>query len=193
MKIVKISLLTLLFIIVGFSGYYIYEKFLGDTKINGVELVSSEAIFVYETKEPIKSWNQFVNQPFWETLKHIPSFSNAESQLLSLDSLFEQNGNLDRLLKGNTCVVSLHAVSKVDLDFLFSVSLTKSQQKEFFQILQKNIKASFFKSSRKYSGVTIYEVKSDTMNRPFAYAKVGNTIIGSYTSFLIEFPLSSSG
>jgi uncharacterized protein YvpB len=186
MKIVKVTLIALLFIIIGISGYYFYKNFLDDPKINGVELVSSEAIFVFETKEPIKAWNQFVNQPFWETLQHIPSFTHAESQLLSLDTLFGQSGNLDRLVKGNNCVISLHAVGKAELDFLISISFTNSQKKEFFQTLEKNIDASYLKSTRKYSGVTIYEVKSASMNRSLAYANIGNTIIGSYTSFLIE-------
>jgi hypothetical protein len=186
MRKVKVIVLALFLILTSIVGYYIYAKFYPLHTVDGVDLISNDAIFIYETKEPIKSWNQLVNQPFWGSLSNIHNIKSAEDQLLRLDSLFGQSGNLDRIIKGNKFVISLHAVSKDELDFLFSIALSKSQANEFFDVIKNNIDPKSLKSIRKYSGISIYEIQSPQMNQPISYARLGNTFIGSYTSFLIE-------
>ena len=104
---------------VGTGAIVVWKYFLQKTNRNAVDVISSEALFVFETLEPVLAWNQLVSQPFWEPLSGIQTLKNAENNLLILDSLAGRSGILQRNLKGNQLAVSLHPTGKDEFDFLF--------------------------------------------------------------------------
>lgn len=182
----KQILISLLIIAFAVGGYFFYNSSLWKGEKNALEVVSQDAIFVFETEEPVMAWNQLVSQPIWTRLTEIPSVKNAETQLVSLDSLVGRSGNLDRSLKGNQMVVSLHPVGKEEFDFLFTLSFKNGSDQSFVQALENNLPDLSQITTRNYSSVPIYEFQSVNLNRMLSYSKIGNIIVVSYTSFLVE-------
>ncbi|AFL83054.1 hypothetical protein Belba_0393 [Belliella baltica DSM 15883] len=182
----KQILIAILIIAFAIGGYFFYNSTLWNGEKNALEVVSEDAIFVFETEEPVMAWNQLVSQPIWTRLTEIPSVKNAERQLVSLDSLVGRSGNLDRSLKGNQLVVSLHPVGKEEFDFLFTLSFKNGSDQSFIESLEKNLPELSQITTRNYSAVPIYEFQSVNLNRILSYAKIGNIIVASYTSFLVE-------
>ena len=182
----KQILISLLLVTLVIGGYFFYTGSFWKGEKNAMEVVSQDAIFVFETEEPVMAWNQLVSQPIWTRLTEIPSVKNAETQLVSLDSLVGRSGNLDRSLKGNQMVVSLHPVGKEEFDFLFTLSFKNGSDQSFVQALEQNLPDLSQITTRNYSSVPIYEFQSVNLNRILSYAKIGNIIVVSYTSFLVE-------
>lgn len=182
----KQILISILIIAFAIGGYFFYNSSLWKGEKNALEVVSQDAIFVFETEEPVMAWNQLVSQPIWTRLTEIPSVKNAETQLVSLNSLVGRSGNLDRSLKGNQLVVSLHPVGKEEFDFLFTLSFKNGSDQSFVQALEENLPDLSQITTRNYSSVPIYEFQSVNLNRILSYAKIGNIIVVSYTSFLVE-------
>ncbi len=170
----------------GVAAYFLVQYDFFNKQKNALDLISSDAIFVFETEEPIMAWNNLVTQPIWQRISEMPSLKNAEEQLVALDSLVGRSGNLDRSLKGNQMVISLHAVGRDEFDFLFSLSFKKDADEAFILDLEKNLPPLSRIVSRSYSDVPIFELQSPNLDRNLNYAKINNVLVASYTSFLVE-------
>ena len=151
-----------------------------------MELISSDAILVFETFEPVTAWNQMVTQPIWGKLSGIPALQKAESSLLFLDSLVGKSGNLERYLKGNQLSISLHPVGKEEFDFLFILAMPPNGDFGMVNRLEKNLGNSITVSSRNYSSIKVKEYRNKETENELTYARVGNLQILSLTSFLVE-------
>ncbi|WP_143962282.1 hypothetical protein [Litoribacter populi] len=185
MRTAKLLLAFCLLIIVAGGVYYLV--FSPQKKQYRFEdLVPSDAILLYETSDPIYAWNQLVDQPIWERFSKIPTLKNLESQLVSLDSLLGGGGQLDRSLKGNQLGLSLHSVGREDLDVLFGLAFKNTSERErFLSNLENDFLENITKNSRAYSGVRIFEHRMED-DRTISLAFINNTLLASYTSFLVE-------
>jgi hypothetical protein len=183
-KLLKRLLIILLVLCLGVAAYFLPD-FLFNKKIHAADLVSPDAVFVFETTEPVTAWNQLVSQPIWERLAALPSLDQLEDQLLSLDSLAGRSGNLEKLLKGHNFAVSLHQTGKEEFDFLFSITFSGKGQEEFTQSLLEKINPENI-HSRNHSGVRIFEYDNPSGTAVFSYALIDNLVLASYSSFLIE-------
>jgi hypothetical protein len=168
------------------TAYLSYRIFWTGRSYHPLELVAADAIFVFETTEPVMAWNQLVSQPIWSRLSELPSINNAQQQLLSLDSLVGRSGNLDRSLRGNQFAISLHPVSREEFDFLYTISFSSSGSDAFIEKLEKNLPPLTRIVSRSYANIIIKEVQNPDLERNFTYARINNSLVGSYTSFLVE-------
>ncbi|HSJ68085.1 MAG TPA: DUF3352 domain-containing protein [Anditalea sp.] len=187
MKIIKFLLAILLIATVAVGSYLLISEYSFKTQYNAVQLIPSDAVFVFETTEPIQAWNQLVSQPIWERLSDIPSLKKFENQLVSMDSLLGGGGKLDKSLKGNQMVVSLHTTGKEEFDFLFAIAFKDNEgDDEFFKNFQESFQEEATRNKRNYSGVAIYEIHRSDEANSFSFAMINNVLIGSYTSFLIE-------
>lgn len=186
MNIIKRILVVILLLSLGAVSYFLYKGDFFGKERNALELISSEAIFVFETEEPIKAWNQLVTQPIWLRLSELPTIKYIESQLVSLDSLVGRSGNLDRSLKGNQMAISLHAVGRDEFDFLFTIAFKKGADESFIKELEQNLPDLSKIVKRNYSNVEIFEFQSANQERDLTYSKIGNVLVASYTSFLVE-------
>ncbi|KEO74930.1 hypothetical protein EL17_04435 [Anditalea andensis] len=184
---IKVLLVILLIASTLVGGYLLVSEYLFKSHYNAVQLVPSDAVMVFETTEPIQTWNQMVSQPLWERLSDIPSLKKFEGQLVALDSLMGGSGKLDKTLKGNQMVISFHTTGKEEFDFLFSIAFRDSQENEdFFKNFQSSFQEDTKKNKRNYSGIAIYEIERANDANSFSFAIINNVLIGSYTSFLVE-------
>lgn len=182
------KLILVLLIIVGVAGgiFYIFKSDFFSVSKNGLNFVSAEAIFVFETKEPVLAWNQLVNQPIWERLVDLPSFYQAQKQIMALDSILGRDGKLERALKGNQFVVSIHSIGREEFDFLYTISLKSSSDIDFLTDIESNLPSLSQINTRSYSNVTIKEFQSLDLERNLSYTIINNVFVASYTSFLVE-------
>lgn len=182
----KIILAFLILLAFGVGGFFAYKNFLSQKPRNALELVSTDAVLVFETYQAVMAWNQMVTQPVWGRLSGIPALQQAEHSLLVLDSLVGRSGNLERYLKGNQLSISLHPIGKEDFDFLFILALPPNADFGLINQLEKNLDNSVSISSRNYSNVKVKEFRNKENEKELTYARVGNLQIWSFTSFLVE-------
>nr|WP_262916636.1 hypothetical protein [Belliella kenyensis] len=168
------------------AAYFLYNGTFPNRQVDALELVAADAVFAFETNEPVMAWNQMVTQPIWQKLNEIPALKNAEEQLIGLDSLVGRSGNLDRYLKGNQLVVSLHSLGKEEFDFMFTLSFSKKADRSFIAALESSLPDLSKVTERNYSQVVIYELQNINLPRNLSYAKINNVIVASYSSFLVE-------
>lgn len=185
MKIFKSFLVLLLVIFLGAAAYFLTTNFLFEKRLRAIDVIPAEAILVFETTDPVNVWNQLVSQPLWGRLRDIPSLQGLEDRLLALDSLAGRGGHLGNVLKGNDFVISLHPSSKNEFDFLFSIGFSGQDNGEFIQSLASKIDQRDIRS-RSYSGVKVFEYQHPGEPSTLSYAMVGNLLLGSYSSFLLE-------
>ncbi|AWW31511.1 hypothetical protein DN752_16030 [Echinicola strongylocentroti] len=181
----KRLLVILLVIVIGLAGYLFYTSRAFTGEVDAIELVSDDAVFVFETKEPVKAWNQLVSQPIWKRLSAVPSLKDVENQLVVLDSLTGRAGKLESTLSGNKFIVSVHPTAKSEFDFLFLVAFEDKGQDQFIQSIRDKVAPGQIKS-RNHSGETIYEYKNPDRNSTLSYTVLENVVVASYNSFLIE-------
>ena len=171
---------------VGTGAIVVWKYFLQKTNRNAVDVISSEALFVFETLEPVLAWNQLVSQPFWEPLSGIQTLKNAENNLLILDSLAGRSGILQRNLKGNQLAVSLHPTGKDEFDFLFVLAYQNPESFSLIKDLENKVLEKGSITSRNYSGIDIKELKTKRDGITLTYARIDNLLAVSFTSFLVE-------
>lgn len=167
--------------------FYVYKFGLPIvSKRNALELVSSEAILIFETTEPVMAWNQLVTQPFWERLSELPVLAQAQNQIMALDSILGKSGRLEKALKGNQFVISLHPVGREEFDFLHTIAFQDKSVPELLIDLENNLPPLTRINTRNYSNVEIKELQSLELERNLNFALIGNVFVASYSSFLVE-------
>lgn len=181
----KRLLVILLVVILGLAGYLFYSSQVFTDELDAVDLVSDEAIFVFETEEPVSVWNQLVGQPIWKRLSDVPSLKAVEQQLVVLDSLTGRGGKLENSLKGNQFVVSLHPTAKSEFDFLFLIAFKDKSHERFIQSIRERVNPSSIQE-RSYSGEKIFEFADQGQQGAISFALLENVVVASYNSFLIE-------
>lgn len=185
MKLFKSLLIVFFILFLAFSAYFLVSRSFFAKTLRAVDGVSKDAIFVFETRDPVTAWNQLVDQPLWERLSAIPSIGQLEDRLLALDSLAGRSGNLQKFLQENDFCLSFHQTGKEKFDFLFSIAFSSDANVDFVESLREKIDSKNLRS-RNYSGVRVYEYLSRNSNTSLSYALTNNLLLASYSSFLIE-------
>ena len=185
MKLLKSLLIVFFISLLAFSAYFLVSKSFFTKTLSAVDVVSKDAIFVFETRDPVTAWNQLVGQPLWERISAIPSVGQLEDRLLALDSLAGRSGNLQKFLQENDFCLSFHQTGKEKFDFLFSIAFPTDVNVDFVESLTGKMDSKNIRS-RNYSGVIVYEYLSQSGNTSLSYALTNNILLASYSSFLIE-------
>ncbi|WP_209330647.1 hypothetical protein [Lunatimonas salinarum] len=189
LKTFLVLLLILLFSIV---GYLLVRTDVFSTKLDPYRLIPSNSIWVYETNEPVKAWNELVSQPIWKDLAEIPALKRLETQLVRLDSLAGKSGVLERTWRGQRFLVSLHPIGKEEFDFLFAIAYEDERVPELISSLERHIGEGNGAKTRSYSGVILKEHKPELATRPITYGFYGKVLVASFTSFLVEDAIRSA-
>jgi hypothetical protein len=185
-NLVRNIILVALVLVLGVAVFLLLKTELLKSDIDGLEVISPNAVLVFESTDPVGIWNQLVSQPVWEKLNDFPALKEIESQLVFIDSMAGKSGNLYQNLKGQKFTLSVHPIGKEDYGFLFSITGKSNQFFDFVNSIEERVSDRGTLRTRNYSGVTVYESKAKESGREFSYAKYKNVWLGSYTSFLVE-------
>lgn len=186
MKIWKSLLIIVSIILFIGAGYWTYEKFFNSRKINNLELISQEAVLVFETYQGAETWNTLVNDPVWEILSSLPAFQKLSSQLTTLDSLTGSSGKITNSLSGKQMTVSLHTTGIETFDLLFTVNLKSNQALKLIEEIKSRMDPGAKFQSRNYSEIEILEFYDTKNNRLWSLSVLEDLILVSSSSFLIE-------
>jgi hypothetical protein len=168
------------------GAFWVYQNYFSSRKINSLELIQPDAVFVFETEQAYQTWNDLVSQPIWASLSELPAFSKFATQLVSLDSLSGSDGEIARTLRGRQVTVSYHATGIDSFQLLFTVNFGMANPQEFLEKIKPKISSDIRIESRKYSDLDVVEFFGSDNTREWSITILGNVLLASSSSFLIE-------
>lgn len=181
--------LIIVFIIIIASAAFFYLKYYYDRdKVDIWELVPKNTLAVYETDQPIKVWNNFLELPMWNNLSSVPDINEINEDLVLLDSITGSSGNLERLFRDKEVLISIHKTSNIDFGIIFYITLNTGEKHEILNSIlnhYKNIK-SFKYEIRNYEDLAIHELSEEETENNFTFIEYKNHFVGSFTPFLID-------
>lgn len=186
MKLWK-SLLVILFISLGSWGAYeAYQRFILSRTINSLELISSDAVFIFETQQADQAWQELLRQPLWTALARFPAFQSLEKQLTTLDSLSGEEGFVTKTLRNKQVTVSYHAVGTDNFSLLYTINFGSNSPQELVDKLKSKTPASTRFQTRKYSDQAVYDVLGPNNTVQWTITTLNNVLLISSSSFVIE-------
>ncbi|MDN3687093.1 hypothetical protein [Cyclobacterium jeungdonense] len=187
MSQLKNLLVVVVILVLGVTAFLIFRTDYFEDQWDGIEMVSPNAVFLFETEDPVGFWNSLVGQPIWEKLNQLPGLEELESQLIFLDSVSGKQGNLQQYLKNQRFRLSLHPLGKEAYGFLVAIAFDNREFIRFTKNLEKKFENQGGSvKKRTYSGISLSEVGLDEGENRFTYATFDNVLLGSYHSFLVE-------
>jgi hypothetical protein len=185
-KIWKSLLVLLAVVLCAWGGFWVFQNFFSSKNINSLELIRTDAVFVFETKQADQTWNELVNQPAWSLLSQLPAFSETAEKLLNLDSLVGGNGEISRTLSGRQVTISCHPSGVDSFELLFTVNFGASSPETLLGEIKSRTPKSVRVQSRKYSDLEIVEFSGIENSRNWSATILGNVLLASSSSFIIE-------
>lgn len=186
MKIWKSLLILIFSILFAASGYWIYQNYFSSRKLNNLEVVSNNAVFVFETTKFSASWGAIIQDPSWQILKTFPGFLKLASQLATLDSLADGDDKAFNRLKERHTSVSFHPTGSESFELLFTINLEENEALALMDQIKKQIPKGAKIANRGYSDQVVYEYFSAENNRDWSITHVGDLAVISSSSFLVE-------
>lgn len=182
----KKTLTIFILLILTGGGIYLYTYFFQKGPHTLWSFVPSDAVFVYESDNPLKQWEESKEKKIWKNLTNLPAFKNTTKQLGILDSISGKNGTLLSFFEKNKALISFHVVSRNSMDALYCIEVNKLEHHDMVSKAIAHYKKDhkLVQNQRQYLGYTITELKSESES--FAYIFYKNFFIGSFTSYLVE-------
>ncbi|WP_192346084.1 hypothetical protein [Algoriphagus sp. Y33] len=186
MKIWKSLLILFITVLLAVGGFWIYKTYFSSRHVNSLEVISQNAVFVFETYEGADQWNALVNDPVWEILKTFPAFQRLSDQLIALDSLNGGSGEIAKSINGQQATISLHSTGIETFDLLFTVNLPPKTAVDFIDEVKSRIPLGSRFQPRKYSDKEVLEYYDSENNRLWSISLLGDLAVISSSSFLVE-------
>ncbi|MBN2481153.1 MAG: hypothetical protein JXB19_05400 [Bacteroidales bacterium] len=130
-----------------------------------------------------------VKSSIWNELKIIPEFNRLDKQIQFLDSLYRNMPEARNLLQAQPSYISAHFTGKERISFMHVYRLPgKLNEKKINDMIHGLIINQGTVNSRKYEGVTVYEV--NLLNQQqlgnFSYAIISGNFLLSFSSIVLE-------
>ncbi|NVJ87649.1 MAG: hypothetical protein HWE15_15205 [Algoriphagus sp.] len=186
MNIGKSALILAIILVTAAAGYWLYTQYSSVPQLQNRQLISDNAVFIFETDQADASWNSLVTHPLWEKVKSFPAFEEIANGLSQLDSLTGLSGQVSRILNGNTLSISYHPNGAENFELLYILQQEKSAFEDLISSISDKLPADIQTNKRTYADIEITEVFKGTDQRLYSFAHLGGLLIFSESSFLIE-------
>jgi hypothetical protein len=186
LKIWKSLLVILVLSLLSWGGYEVYQRFILSRNINSLELISSDAVFLFETQQADYTWIELKKQPIWAVLTRFPAFQSLESQLNSLDSLVGEEGFVTKTLRNKQVTVSYHAVGTDKFSLLYTLNFGSNSPQDLLEKLKSKAPKTTRFQTRNYSDQVIYDVLNANNSIQWSITLLNNVLLVSSSSFVIE-------
>jgi len=181
------SLLVLLFLaLVAWGTYEAYQKYAYNRSINSLELISSDAIFVFETKQADQTWKEVLSHPLWLSLSQFPAFQTFQQHWIALDSLSGEEDFVSKTLRNKHVTISYHAEGTDDFSLLYTINFGSASPLEFLESLKPKVPKTSRLQSRTYSEQEIIDVIGPSNSIQWSITSLNNVLLISSSSFAIE-------
>ncbi|TFV93360.1 hypothetical protein E4S40_13980 [Algoriphagus kandeliae] len=186
MNIGKSALILAIILVTAATGYWLYSKYSSEPQLQNRQLISDNAVFIFETEQADQSWNTLVNHSLWKKISNFPAFEEIAENLSQLDSLTGYQGQISRLLNGNLLSISYHPIGTENFELLYILQQEKSEFENLLASLRNQIPADIKITDRNYTDIEILEVVKGTDERLYSFAHLGGLLVFSESSFLVE-------
>jgi hypothetical protein len=186
LKIWKSLLVILALSLLSWGGYEVYQRFILSRTINSLELISSDAVFLFETQQADYTLQELRKQPIWTALSRFPAIQSLDAQLNSLDSLVGEEGFVTKNLRNKQVTVSYHAVGTDKFSLLYTLNFGSSSPQELLDKLKSKAPKNTRFQTRKYSEQEIYDVLDASNSIQWSITLLNNVLLVSSSSFVIE-------
>lgn len=186
MKIWKSLLILLFIILLAGGGFWVYQNYFSSRRINSLDIISQDAVFVFETYQGAETWNTLVNDPVWGIFQTLPAFDKLSKQLVTLDSLTGENGQIAKLVQNEQLTVSLHSTGIENFELLYTLNLNPSKTSGLIEDIKAKIPERSRFQNRMYSDQEVIEFYDSENNRGWSISMLGDLVVFSSSSFLVE-------
>ncbi|MCM0060445.1 MAG: hypothetical protein NBV57_06270 [Algoriphagus sp.] len=186
MKIWKSLLVILALSLLTWAGYEVYQRFILSRTINSLELISSDAVFIFETQQADFTLQELRKQPVWNALSRFPALESLESQLNTLENLVGEVGFVTKTLRNKQVTVSYHAVGTDKFSLLYTLNFGSSSPQELLDKLKSKAPKTSRFQIRKYSEQEIYDVLDASNSIQWSITLINQVLLLSSSSFVIE-------
>jgi len=189
LRILRILLFRLRRIAVVIWAFFAYTEFVEPEEQRDVySFVPQDFIFVVESDQPVKDWQELSQSKVWRYLKTQQDVAELTSSADYLDSLLQNNELIVRLIKLGDLVISAHMTKQDDYDMLFYVDMRGYSKVARIQSVIEGLFEStgYQLSTDDYFGHTLYELKETGSKDVLTISRLSNVVIGSYTQDLVK-------
>lgn len=186
MKLWKSLLLLILITFGGIAAYWAYFFYFDKPSVHSLDLISEDAVFVFESDQGAKIWNELVDHPSWEIFETFPAFQKIASHLQTFDSLTGNSGRVSRLLDGNTLTLSYHPTGSDSFDLLFTLTANQNTGNELLAELESKLPRDSKIAKRSYSDQPVLEYFDGSNTRLWSFSFIGPVLIASQSASVIE-------
>ncbi|MDZ4759011.1 MAG: DUF3352 domain-containing protein [Bacteroidota bacterium] len=171
------------------GGFWIYLKFIASSKsIDAMACIPSDAIYIIETSQPIKSWKKISESKPWNHIKTQGTFAEISKSADALDQMIKDHDILFSVFGDRKIFISAHKTKPNDYDFLYVVDLQDAAKigmvKEAIDMLCEL--GGFTTKTREYNSYKISENLDPQTGEILYTCIVQNQLVCSYTGKLVE-------
>ena len=179
----------IILIVIGLISFSAWLYFRKSGTAETFALVPSDAVFVIESTDMIKGWEELSSSKMW---KHLIAsntwYEDVNKNALYLDSLIQNNRSLMSVLDGRQILISAHLLPENDYDFLFAVNIGKASKISFLQdyIIEVARLADYIPSKTKMLDVSVHVLTDKATREPIYLAFIENVLICSFNQQILE-------
>lgn len=178
----RATLITVSILLLVGAGYFTFEKWSEPANISPWSFIPTSSSIVYESENAHQTLLRLEEQQIWQTLNSIDGFSSLKT---NVEQLEEITGNqLGSLLNDNSLLVSIHPVSRNELDFLFVLEINSLPAHSILATVQDHFQKQFPKKRRTYLDLELIEIIG--LEETFTFMFYKNYLLGSFSAFLVE-------
>lgn len=186
MKIWKSLLILTGISLLTWGGIWVYQNWISSKSIDGLQLISSEAVFTFESYHGDQLWNELVDHPSWEILSQLPAFQKISNQLIYLDSITGKGGKIAKMMREKQLILSYYATGKETFELIYGLELGKEDAETFLSEIKSKLDPEITFNTRSYSDQKIWEFQNPSRASSWSITQLGQILLISPSSFLIE-------
>ncbi len=179
---------TIIILLLG-VGYFVYLKFFAASKnIDAMACIPSDAIYIIETSQPIKSWKKISESKPWNHIKTQATFSEIAKSADALDKMIKEHDIIFDAFGDRKVFISAHKTKPNDYDFLYVVDLQGASKigviKQAIDMLCKM--GGFKTKTKEYKSYQITENLDPETGEILYTSIIENQLVCSYVGKLVE-------
>lgn len=169
------------------AAFWAYLKYADYNRIDPLQLIPSDAIYILETDAPLANWQEFYQSPFWRFLQHHPDLQEITQEAQYLDSLIQSNQSLLKHFGDHHLILSAHMISNRDYEFIFAFDLQKASKFSLTQLpLQSLLGKEFKVIEQTYREEKLLKIMDLSDQSSLYLAQSHNYLLCSYNLSLIH-------
>lgn len=183
----KFFLYILLPIIILVLVYLGFKSITGKSTYNSLYLIPEDAALIIESEDIFNAWDAIIHSDAWYHLQNIESLGDLNNELLSIDSVINNNRLLFKILGNRKITFSYHQTQYHHYDFLLVTDIGKAARVKNIAGLTKNLLGENTSiSSRKYLDNEIIEIHDKASGEIMFLTLLHDKAVFSYSYLLVE-------